>query len=175
RSSRLPRPAAPPAVGAPRFQARLGAAPFPGPGPPAPPPVSRVLVPAAVTVWPQLNALPFVTDAPPEPGPTASNATTPAVVVTAKLTPLLGCPPTDTTTFPVVAPLGTGAVTLVALHAVGVASGPLNVTVLAPCAAPKFPPAIVTTVPTGPDVGDKLVMLGSGGGSVTVKLTPLLA
>jgi hypothetical protein len=50
---------------------------------------------------------------------------------------------------------------------------PLNLTVLLPCVAPKFAPAIVTDVPTKPDVGDKLVMLGAG--TVTVKLTPLLA
>ena len=69
-----------------------------------------------------------------------------------KLTPLLAAPPTVTTTFPVVAPLGTGTTMLVALQLVGVAAVPLNVTVLVPCVAPKFVPAIVTEVPTGPDV-----------------------
>ena len=62
---------------------------------------------------------------------------------------------------------------LVALQLLGVAVVPLNSTVLLPCVAPKFAPAIVTDVPTNPDVGDKLVMLGAG--TVTVKLTPLLA
>jgi hypothetical protein len=60
---------------------------------------------------------------------------------------------------------------LVALHVVGVASVPLNVTV--PAVVPKFVPAIVTTVPIGPDVGLTVVMLGAGG--VTVNRRPLLA
>src|SRR5262249_56892016 len=55
---------------------------------------------------------------------------------------------------------------------VGVAVVPLNLTVLVPCVAPKFVPVIVTDVATGPLVGDRLVMLG---GTVTVKVTPLLA
>ena len=37
---------------------------------------------------------------------------------------------------------------------------------------PKFVPVIVTDVPTAPEVGDRLVMLGVGR---TVKLTPLLS
>ena len=90
-----------------------------------------------------------------------------------KLAPLLATPPTVTTTFPVVAPLGTGAMMLVALQLVGVAAVPLNFTVLVPCVAPKLTPVIVTDVPRTPDVGLRLVMLG--GGTVTVKLTPLLA
>jgi hypothetical protein len=49
---------------------------------------------------------------------------------------------------------------LVALQLDGVASVPLNVTVLVPCVEPKFAPAIVTEVPTGPELGDRLVMLG---------------
>jgi hypothetical protein len=52
--------------------------------------------------------------------------------VTVKLTPLLACPPTATTTFPVVAPLGTGAAMLVALQLAGVAAVPLKVMVLVP-------------------------------------------
>ena len=74
---------------------------------------------------------------------------------------------------PVVAPVGTGTVMLVALHAVGVPAVPLNVTVPVPCVAPKFAPAMVTELPTTPDVGLRLVILGGGG--VTVKLMPLLA
>src|SRR5580765_906009 len=89
-----------------------------------------------------------------------------------KLRPLLASPPTVTTTLPVVAPAGTGATMLVADQLVGVAVVPLKRTVLVPCVAPKFVPVIVTDVPTGPVVGDKLVMLGA---TVTVKLTPLLA
>jgi len=79
-------------------------------------------------------------------------------------------PPTVTTTFPVVAPLGTGATMLVLLQLVGVAAVPLNVTVLVPCVAPKFVPVMVTDVPIGPDVGERLLME-----AVTVKDTPLLA
>ena len=68
-----------------------------------------------------------------------------------------------------VAPLGTGTAIEVALQLVGVALVPLNVTVLVPWVDPKFVPVIVTDVPTGPEVGDRLVMLGA-----TVKETPLL-
>jgi len=97
------------------------------------------------------------------------------LVLTVKLIPLLATPPTVTTTFPVVAPAGTGATMLVALQFVGVAAVPLNFTVLVPCVAPKFVPAIITDVPTNPDVGFRLVMLGPELAAVTVKLTPLLA
>ena len=75
-----------------------------------------------------------------------------AGVVTVKFTPLLATPPTVTTTFPVVAPVGNGTTMLVGPQLVGVPAVPLNVTVLVPCVAPKFVPVIVTDVPTGPDV-----------------------
>jgi hypothetical protein len=74
-----------------------------------------------------------------------------------------------TTTFPVVAPLGTGTTILVALQLVTVAVVPLNFTVLLPCVDPKVVPVIVTEAPTAPEVGDRLVILGT-----TVKLDPLL-
>ena len=77
-----------------------------------------------------------------------------------KLTPLLAFPPTVTTTLPVVAPAGTGATMLVALQLVGVATVPLNVTVLVPCVAPKFVPVTVTEVPTAPELGLRLAILG---------------
>ena len=51
-------------------------------------------------------------------------------VVTVKLAPLLATPPTVTTTLPVVAPLGTGAVILEGLQLVGAVAMPLNDTVL---------------------------------------------
>ena len=89
---------------------------------------------------------------------------------TVKLTALLACPPTVTTTFPVVAPLGTGTAMLVALQLVGVAVVPLNFTVLLPCVGPNVVPLIVTEAPTAPDVGERLLIWG-----MTVKLTPLLA
>jgi len=75
-----------------------------------------------------------------------------------------------TTTFPVVAPAGTGTTMLVALQLVGDAGTPLNVTVLDPCAAPKLVPVIVTDVPTTPVEGDRLVTPGA-----TPKSVPLLA
>jgi hypothetical protein len=90
-----------------------------------------------------------------------------------KLTPLLATPPTVTTTFPVVAPAGTGTTMLVPLQLVGVPVVPLNFTVLVPCVDPKFVPVIVTLVPTDPVVGFRLVI--DGAVVVTVKLTPLLA
>jgi hypothetical protein len=62
---------------------------------------------------------------------------------------------------------------LVALQLVGVALIPLKVTVLVPCAAPKFVPLMVTAVPTAPELGVRFVILGAG--TITVKLTPLLA
>jgi len=60
---------------------------------------------------------------------------------------------------------------LVALQLVGVATVPLNVTVLVPCVPPKFVPAIVTEVPATPDVGFKLVMLGAGSALLTETTT----
>src|SRR5258708_36820165 len=80
---------------------------------------------------------------------------------TVKLTPLLAMPPTVTTTFPVVAPGGTGAPMPVALQFAGVAAVPLNLTVLLPCVAPKFTPVIVTEAPATPDVWLRLAMLGA--------------
>ena len=129
--------------------------------------------PVAVTVCVQLNVEPVDIDTPLALGPTASTVTPPEVeaAVTVKVTVLLATPATVTTTGPLVAPLGTGTVMLVALQVVGVASVPLNVTV--PAVVPKFVPAIVTTVPIGPDVGLTVVMLGAG--DVTVNATPLLA
>src|SRR5437667_159268 len=77
-----------------------------------------------------------------------------------KATALLAKPLTVTTTFPVVAPAGTGTTMLVPLQLVGVPAVPLNVTVLLPCVAPKFVPVMVTEVPAGPTVGLRPVMLG---------------
>jgi len=81
--------------------------------------------------------------------------------MTVKVTPLLAAPPTVTTTFPVVAPVGTGITIVVAFQLVAVpADVPLNVTVLVPCVVPKFVPVIVIGTPTAPEVWLKLVMLG---------------
>jgi hypothetical protein len=92
-------------------------------------------------------------------------------VTTVKATPLLLTPEARTTTLPVEAPAGTVVAIDVADQLVGVAVVPLNVTVLAPCVAPKLVPVMVTAAPTTPLVGDRLEMLGAG---ATVKLTPLL-
>ncbi len=91
---------------------------------------------------------------------------------TVKFTPLLATPLAFTTTFPVVAPVGTVTPMLVALQLVTAAVVPLNVTDPVPCAVPKFDPVIVTAAPTAPEVVERLVMLGAG---TTVKLDPLLA
>jgi len=86
---------------------------------------------------------------------------------TVNKTPLLACPPTVTTTLPVVAPLGTNTTIDVALQppANGIAAVPLKVTVLVPCVEPKLAPVMVTLAPTGPDVSERLAMEGA----VTVK------
>ena len=91
--------------------------------------------------------------------------------VTVNGTPLLAVPPTVTTTFPEVARKGTGATMLVAVQLVGFASIPLKVTVLVPCVEPKFTPEIVTEVPVGPAVGERLVIPGP---DPTMKSTLLL-
>jgi hypothetical protein len=74
--------------------------------------------------------------------------------------PLLVSDPVDVDSviLPVVAPLGTTAVTVPAFTNVKVGAGvPLNFTPFTPV---KFEPRIVTTVPMFPDVGEKLVIFG---------------
>lgn len=92
--------------------------------------------------------------------------------VTVKFTLLLANPTTVITTGAAPRPrlAGTGALTLVALQLVGETVTPPMLTVLLPCVAPKLVPVIVSEVPTGPEVGDTLVIPG-----VTVKFTPGLA
>ena len=93
--------------------------------------------------------------------------------VTVKVTPLLATPPAAvTTTFPVVAPLGTVATTWLALQLVMVAVVPLKVTLPVPWVGPKLDPAITMDEPTAPVLGVSEVMLGA---AVTVNRTPLLA
>src|ERR1700678_1343721 len=72
---------------------------------------------------------------------------------------LLDTPSTVTITGPVVAAAGTGTTICVPYQVCGVAVAPLNVTVLVPCGEPKSVPEIVTNVPTGPDVGESVVMV----------------
>src|SRR5438309_1555394 len=118
------------------------------------------------------NPVPAIATSDPSPPEIGDKLVILRVSMTVKLMPLLETPLAFTTTFPVVAPLGTCTTMLVALQLVGGASVSLNVTVLVPCAAPKFVPVIVTEVPTSPEVTDRFVILGAG---TTVKLTPLLA
>lgn len=74
--------------------------------------------------------------------------------VTVNRTPALATPLTVTTTLPVVAPVGTAATIAVGLQLVIEAAGvPLKVTVLAPCAVPKFVPMMATEDPTRPEFG----------------------
>jgi hypothetical protein len=93
---------------------------------------------------------------------------------TVNAAPALAIPFTVTTTLPVVAPAGTGATIVVALQLLGVAAMPLKVSVLAPWAAPKFVPLMVTGVPTALDGGETLAMLGGlgGGGGGGLLLPP---
>jgi len=127
-----------------------------------------VAVPAAVPLnvtvldpWLDPKLLPVIVTAVPT-GPDVGDRLL-ILGETAKLTPALATPPTVTTTLPVVPPLGTFTVILVALQLVAVpAAVPLNVTVLDPWLDPKLVPVIVTVVPTGPNVGVRLVMLGVG-------------
>ena len=100
--------------------------------------VAPKLAPEIVT---KVSGSPEVGDMPVIPGPDPRT----------KPTPLLVTPATVTTMLPVVAPLGTGTTMLVGLQLVGVATVPLNVTMLAPCMAPKLAPEIVTGVPTVPE------------------------
>ena len=133
------------------------------------------VVPLNVTVLVPCVAPKFVpvivTDAPTAPD-VGLRLVIVGVASTVKFDPLLATPPTVTTTFPVVAPAGTGTTMLVALQLVGVDEVPLNFTVLVPCVDPKFVPVIVTDAPTAPDVGLRLLIVGVAS---TVKLTPLLA
>jgi hypothetical protein len=114
------------------------------------PPNVTVLVPC---VAPKFAPV-IVTDVPttPELGLKLVVLGAALVWATVKLSPLLAWPPTVTTTLPFTAPAGTDATMLVPLQLVAAACTPPNVTVLVPCVAPKFAPAIVTDVPTTPEL-----------------------
>jgi hypothetical protein len=62
---------------------------------------------------------------------------------------------------PDVAPVGTSTDIAVLLQLVTTALVEFNDTVLPPCCAPKFEPVIVTWIPTGPAVGEMLVIAGA--------------
>jgi hypothetical protein len=72
---------------------------------------------------------------------------------TVNFTPLLALLFTVTTTFPVVAPVGTVATMAVSLHEVTDAASPLNLIVLVPWALPKLEPLAVTEPPITPEDG----------------------
>src|SRR5437660_9003579 len=95
--------------------------------------------------------------------------------VTVKGTPMLLMPPTETTTFPLAAPAGTGAMMRVSDQLVVRAATPLNSSELAlvPTVGPKFVPVTLTAVPMGPALGLTPLMCvggvaGKGGPSVDV-------
>jgi hypothetical protein len=123
-----------------------------------------VLVP-----WLVPNPLPVIVTDVPAP-PVTGDKLVMLGAVTVNGLPLLATPPTVTTTFPVVAPVGTAALIDVALHKViVVAVVPLNLTVFVPWLLPKPLPVIVTEIPAPPEVGDKLVILGAAIASVGSK------
>jgi hypothetical protein len=81
---------------------------------------------------------------------------------TVKLVALVAVPAAVVTVMgPVVAPVGTVAMRLVAVAAVKLAVTPLNFTVLLAGTGSKFVPVIVTEVPTGPSVGVNVVIVGA--------------
>jgi len=84
---------------------------------------------------------------------------------------LLAAPLTVTTTFPVVALLGTGATILVELQLVGVADVPLNVTVLPLCVDPKLAPVINTDAVGTAVLGDNLTIDGARPAALKVNET----
>jgi hypothetical protein len=90
--------------------------------------------------------------------------------VTVKGFPLLATQLRVTTTFPVVALLGTLTPMLLLVQIDDVAVTPLKVTL--PGVVPKFDPVIVTEAPTAPEDCDRLVIVGA---PTTVKVCPLLA
>src|SRR5208282_5700516 len=136
-------------------------------------PMVVAVVPLNFTVlvpWvdPKFNPV-IVTDA-----PTAPEVGDKLVMLgnTVNAAPLLFTPLANTTTLPVVAPVGTVTLIDVALQLVTVAVVPLNFTVPVPWVEPKFVPVTVTAAPAAPEVGERLVMLGA---ATTVNDTPLLA
>ncbi len=94
-------------------------------------------------------------------------------LVTGKFTVLLAVLLTVTTTptVPAISPFGTTTMIEVLLQPVVDATVEPNLTVLEPLVAPKLLPVIVTEVPDGPEVGDKLEITM---GFATVKVTLIL-
>jgi len=116
-----------------------------------------MVVPDALTVNIPLAYVPLPAT-PTEPTSPSDQPEGSGVMVKAELFAVW--PLTVTENGPEDAPDGTSATILVSLHATTVALIPLSNTVLAPCVAPKLCPVIVTGIPTGPEVGVILVIVG---------------
>src|SRR5437870_1560364 len=91
-------------------------------------PLSKIVLPPCVAP----NPVPAIATSDPTAPEVGERLVMLKVSTTVKLMPLLVTPLAFTTTFPVVAPLGTGATMLVAFQLVAGAAVPLNVTVLEP-------------------------------------------
>lgn len=103
----------------------------------------------------------IVTDVPTTPMAGVKLRIVGEVELTVKLVALVAvCPPTVTVIVPLVAPIGTEVVMLVAVLAVTTAVTLLNLTILLLGVVLKFVPVIVMDEPTAPLVGLKLVMVG---------------
>ena len=91
---------------------------------------------------------------------------------TVKADPPLFTPLANTTTFPVVAPVGTVTAMVDDPQFVTAAVVPLNFTVPKPCVVPKFAPCTDTAALTAPVVTDRLVIVGA---ETIVRLAPVLS
>lgn len=108
--------------------------------------------------WVEPKLAPEIVTVPPTAAVVGVMPVTIGACETVNGTPLLETPSTVTTTFPMLAPLGTATSIDVSPHIVGLPATPLNVTV--PGREPKPVPEITTVVPTGPEVGERVVMPG---------------
>jgi hypothetical protein len=133
--------------------------------------VIEAVLPLNVTVpvpWLDPKLVPVIVTAAPTAPEVGDKLVILGADTTVNVTPLLATPPTVTTTFPVVAPVGTFATIDVALQLlIAVTAVVLNLIVLVPCVVPKFDPVIVTEAPTAPVVGERLVMLGAAANRLT--------
>jgi hypothetical protein len=114
----------------------------------------------------------IVTDVPTGPAFGFTLVMLGVVGFTVKVTELLTLPLTITFTGPVVAPVGTVVLMLAVPQLLTVATVLLNVRVLVPCEPPKFDPVIVIGVPTTPDAGLRLAMLGASDVAVLAEEHP---
>jgi len=132
--------------------------------------VGVAAVPLNLTVGVVPKPAPVMVTVAPIPPVVGKIPVMPGPGVTVKVEPLLGPLFTVTTTGPVIDPAGTGAFIVPEAQLIVVAASPLKVSVSA--LDPKFDPLTVTMMPTGPEVGERLLMVGVAD---TVKLNPALA